>query len=923
MAGIGSGSGGYSSALASPRLAVGAASPYLRASSPSQVSWFAYKEVWVWGIRGSNAAGRRPGRPSAASTTRAMAVPSAAAGSDSFGPAISLGSFSALDRSIELRDGSFFEWVNKEEIKAGETTCGFLHAPLSWPNAEETMAFPGVKVYVCVKFATEQPAPRGNLAVHCGGPGSLSNCVYNMGGKAKLGEVAATTYNVIAFDQRGMGRSKPSFYAEECAVTDEQINALNTLDISDEETIRNFARAYKERNLRCWNYEGFRLEKKQSDGDVKTFHFLEYSGTRQLAEDIERVRLLFGDQKLSVYGISYGTAVIGTYVTVFPDNMNLMVLDGCQYPVSDLIPNALDDAEGINKRIDFFVASCEMNGGGHCGVSDLGTCLKDLHQLIGDNAEDLEDFAKDRGFDPTPDLFLDMVDELMSDLEKIPEFCVVAASKDVDALKELFPEDDNEDEEDEDSPDKRRTVGRQAGLECLVNGKYGCDSKPSRDDKSGLGYEDGTAYNINLHLVRSQDYSFGIYRTESLILWWNLVENSQGRALKNQVRLAGLSIQLLRATPHTRLCDPAKSLAGALVGGYYVPNTTPLVPMGNPLQTGIIAGQLYDYATPYLGSQLMRQNFPLASLLTSRSVNHGLDVARAAGNKTDPVCQGHVQRYFKTGAVDFVDGHVCESEPINDSCTILNVLSGEGCKGRKLRGSRRLKVERGRQPRNIRSRLGPPYGSRVFATMAVHQTSRSIGPSHKLHLQRHQTAHPNDSFPSRRSPGAHSTLPLDDPDGTHSGPTACIHGHRLPLDPSAAVDASTPVRRREVRRRETPRRPDGPPAHGAVAPHPVRGREAEADVAEDVSAVRDVRDGGTGGEAYPAPRPGGRRPVAAAVAVVLPPANPEESGETAGESRRGRAAASVAPPAARPAGSSRRWTSPPPRRGRGAPPSPS
>lgn len=67
-------------------------------------------------------------------------------GSDSFGPAISLGSFSALDRSIELRDGSFFEWVNKEEIKAGETTCGFLHAPLSWPNAEETMAFPGVKV---------------------------------------------------------------------------------------------------------------------------------------------------------------------------------------------------------------------------------------------------------------------------------------------------------------------------------------------------------------------------------------------------------------------------------------------------------------------------------------------------------------------------------------------------------------------------------------------------------------------------------------------------------------------------------------------------------------------------------------------------------------------------------------------------------
>ena len=32
---------------------------------------------------------------------------------------------------------------------------------------------------VCVRFAKNQPAPRGNLAVHCGGPGTLSSCVYD------------------------------------------------------------------------------------------------------------------------------------------------------------------------------------------------------------------------------------------------------------------------------------------------------------------------------------------------------------------------------------------------------------------------------------------------------------------------------------------------------------------------------------------------------------------------------------------------------------------------------------------------------------------------------------------------------------------------------------------------------------------------
>jgi len=65
---------------------------------------------------------------------------------DTFEPAISLAEFSALDRSIKLGDGSYFEWVNKEEIEAGETTCGFLHAPLRWPNAEDDMSFPEVEV---------------------------------------------------------------------------------------------------------------------------------------------------------------------------------------------------------------------------------------------------------------------------------------------------------------------------------------------------------------------------------------------------------------------------------------------------------------------------------------------------------------------------------------------------------------------------------------------------------------------------------------------------------------------------------------------------------------------------------------------------------------------------------------------------------
>jgi len=66
-----------------------------------------------------------------------------------------------------------------------------------------------------------------------------------------------------------------------------------------------------ELNLKCWQQLRFQHSAVQADGSTRSFHFLKYSGTRQLAEDIERVRILFGDQKISVYGISYDTTVMG------------------------------------------------------------------------------------------------------------------------------------------------------------------------------------------------------------------------------------------------------------------------------------------------------------------------------------------------------------------------------------------------------------------------------------------------------------------------------------------------------------------------------------------------------------------------------------------------------------------------------------
>ena len=97
-------------------------------------------------------------------------------------------------------DPELFEWVNPDEIAPGEITCGFLKANL---GSLEDINYPIVRVYVCMRFANVQPASKGNLFVHCGGPASLSDCLmpYYLGNPIVLGEKSFNDYNILAIDQ--------------------------------------------------------------------------------------------------------------------------------------------------------------------------------------------------------------------------------------------------------------------------------------------------------------------------------------------------------------------------------------------------------------------------------------------------------------------------------------------------------------------------------------------------------------------------------------------------------------------------------------------------------------------------------------------------------------------------------------------------
>ena len=199
---------------------------------------------------------------------------------------------------------------------------------------------------------------------------------------------------------------------------------------------------------------------------------------------------------------------------------------------------------------------------------------------------------------------------------------------------------------------------------------YNSESKPTSGQHADSNwpfeqYGLIAGFSLCQDLITAQDMAFGTYDEDKYVDF----------LMKMNKEYPGAGTQL-----------PIRSSNQWYSATYYWPNITPLPPIGHPLLKGIIAGQLFDPgkvlleisptyipytlssclyhilfvhpATPYIWTQKMRDNFKSATLLTSRSVNHGISSARESISG-DVHCFDNILRYFKNGVVDFIDGTVC------------------------------------------------------------------------------------------------------------------------------------------------------------------------------------------------------------------------------------------------------------------------
>ncbi|MFE7120165.1 alpha/beta hydrolase [Streptomyces sp. NPDC057654] len=159
---------------------------------------------------------------------------------------------------------------------------------------------------------------RGALLLIPGGPGG-SSWKDPSAKLAKLPRSVRDTYDIVGFDPRGVGRSAPI----SCGLSHEDValTALRAWPGPGGDISRNAASARRTADA-CL----------RDGGPV-----LRSVSTVNEARDIDSVRRALGEEKLSAWGVSYGTYVGSVYATMFPDRTDRVVLDSNDDPNPQLV----------------------------------------------------------------------------------------------------------------------------------------------------------------------------------------------------------------------------------------------------------------------------------------------------------------------------------------------------------------------------------------------------------------------------------------------------------------------------------------------------------------------------------------------------------------------------------------------------------
>ncbi|AQS68384.1 alpha/beta hydrolase [Streptomyces pactum] len=227
--------------------------------------------------------------------------------------------------------------------------CATMKAPLDYAKPTEG----DVRLAVARKKATGPGKRLGSLLVNPGGPGgSAIGYLQQYAGIGYPQEVRAQ-YDMVAVDPRGVARSEPI----EC-LDGREMDAYTRTDVTpdDEGEADELVDAYKEFAEGC---------------GADAPKLLRHVSTVEAARDMDILRAVLGDEKLTYVGASYGTFLGATYAGLFPDRAGRLVLDGAMDPSLPARRLNLEQTAGFETAFRSFAKDCVKQP--DCPLDDQGT----------------------------------------------------------------------------------------------------------------------------------------------------------------------------------------------------------------------------------------------------------------------------------------------------------------------------------------------------------------------------------------------------------------------------------------------------------------------------------------------------------------------------------------------------------------------
>lgn len=249
---------------------------------------------------------------------------------------------------------------DREAYSRSEFECTRIEVPLDY-------ALPGgrtASLGLLRRPAEDQAARIGSLVVNPGGPGvSGMSSAASLAGKVD-GNSLGARFDLVGFDPRGVGSSTPTL---KCLTTEE--TDAERLDDDLDTSPAGVAQTEQEEKdyvAKCVQRVGAEV--------------LANSGTRDVARDLDIIRSVLGDEKLTFLGYSYGTGIGTKYAEQFGSNVRAMVLDGAIDPNQPLVDSVVNQGAGFQLSFTNFVNACVEED--DCWTKNKASANADFQRLL-------------------------------------------------------------------------------------------------------------------------------------------------------------------------------------------------------------------------------------------------------------------------------------------------------------------------------------------------------------------------------------------------------------------------------------------------------------------------------------------------------------------------------------------------------------